>query len=316
MTAANATTSRPRRPLLAVFAGLLLPGLGHVYCGQAARGASWLLSVAIVVPVSAWLALHGPAVLLSAIVVLGGAVALALYVASVKSSYRLARSAEAGAPGPWNRGHVYFACFALGHLLVLSPLTAFTKDHLIEAFKVPSASMVPAILPGDRFFADKRVGHRGGPPVHRGDVAVFVYPNDRTTMYVKRVVGLPGDRIQIDGMQVLVNGQTIVSDEVHDLGSAELNRTLADHRAFRETVDGRSYTVLWRKDGAHDAVTTIVPNGQVFVLGDNRDSSRDSRQFGTLPLADVSGVARQVWFSAGSDSGLRFRRTGKVINGS
>jgi signal peptidase I len=197
---------------------------------------------------------------------------------------------------------------------VLSPLTAFTKDHLIETFKVPSASMVPAILPGDRFFADKRVGHRGGPPVHRGDVAVFVYPNDRTTMYVKRVVGLPGDRIQIDGMLVLVNGQTIVGDEVHDLGSAELNRQLTDHRAFGETVDGKSYVVLWRTDGAHDALTTIVPSGQVFVLGDNRDSSRDSRQFGALPLADVSGVARQIWFSADKDSGLRVRRTGKVID--
>ena len=312
----NATTSKTRRPLLAIFAGLLLPGLGHVYCGQPARGASWLVSVALVMPVSAWLALRGPAALLSFIVVLGGAIALALYVASVKSAYRLARSAEAGAPGPWNSGHVYFACFALGHLLVLSPLTAFTKDHLIETFKVPSASMVPAVLPGDRFFADKRVGHRGGPPVCRGDIAVFIYPNDRTTMYVKRIVGLAGDRIQIDGMQVRVNGETIVGDEIHDLGSAELNRQLTDHRAFRETVDGKSYVVLWRKGGTHDALTTIVPNGQVFVLGDNRDSSRDSRQFGTLPLADVSGVARQIWFSADKDSGLRFRRTGKVINGS
>jgi signal peptidase I len=312
----NVTTSKTRRPLLAIFAGLLLPGLGHVYGGQPARGASWLISVALVMPVSAWLALRGPAALLSFIVVLGGAIALALYVASVKSAYRLARSAEAGAPGSWNGGHVYFACFALGHLLVLSPLTAFTKDHLIETFKVPSASMVPTILPGDRFFADKRVGQRGGPPVHRGDIAVFIYPNDRTTMYVKRIVGLAGDRIQIEGMQVTVNGETIVGDEIRDLGSAELNRQLTDHRAFRETVDGKSYVVLWRKDGAHNALTTIVPNGQVFVLGDNRDSSRDSRQFGTLPLADVSGVARQIWFSADKDSGLRFRRTGKVINGS
>jgi signal peptidase I len=316
MSATTATPARPRRTLLAVFAGLLLPGLGHVYCGQPARGASWLVSVAFVVPAFGWLALHGPAAALSVLVVLGGAIALALYVASIKSCYRLARSADAVAQGPWNRAHVYFACFALGHLLVLSPLTAFTKDHLIETFKVPSASMTPSILPGDRFFADKRVGHRGGPPVRRGDIAVFVYPNDRTTMYVKRIVGLPGDRIQIDGMQVRINGQTIVGDEMHDLGSPELNRQLVDHRAFRETVDGKSYVVLWRKDGAHDALTTVVPNGQVFVLGDNRDSARDSRHFGTLPLADVSGVARQVWFSADPGGGLRFRRTGKVIGGS
>lgn len=314
----STATPKPRRPLLAVFAGLLLPGLGHVYGGQPARGASWLVSVALVMPLGAWLALHGPVMLLSSIVVLGGCVAITLYVASVVSAYRLARSAASAFSDTWNRGHVYFACFLLGHLLVLDPLATFTKEHLIETFKVPSASMIPAILPGDRFFADKRVGQRGGQAVHRGDIAVFVYPNDRTTMYVKRIIGLPGDRVEIDGMQVKVNGKRIDHEEVTDLGSPELSRQLVDHRAFRETADGKTYVVLWRKndarDGAHEAVTSIVPNGHVFVLGDNRDSSRDSRQFGTLPLADVSCVARQIWFSASAESGLRIGRTGKTIH--
>ena len=154
--------------------------------------------------------------------------------------------------------------------------------------------MIPALLPGDRFFADKRVGHRGGPRLRRGDIAVFVYPNDRTSLYVKRVVGLPGDRVEIDGRQVKVNGTSIVGAELHALGSPELDRQLTDHRAFRETLDGRSYVALWRQ-GVAEPLATVVPNGQVFVLGDNRDESRDSRRFGTLPLVDVTGVATQVW---------------------
>ncbi len=311
------TAPQPRRPLLAVFAGLLLPGLGHVYAGEPARGAIWLLSVALPVPATAWLAVHGPRTAMSIIVFLGVAVAVSCYVASIKSAYRRARSAAAPLPGPWQSGHVYVACFVLGHLLVLSPLTAFTREHLVESFKVPSASMIPAILPGERFLADKRVGHRGGPRLRRGDIAVFVYPNDRTAMYVKRVIGLPGDRIEIDGTRVKVNGTSIVGDELRTLGSPELDRQLGDHRAFRETLDGHRYVALWRADGPgasfSTVFSTVVPNGQVFVLGDNRDGSQDSRRFGTLPLADVTGVARQVWLSSSHDSGWRAKRTGKML---
>lgn len=306
-------TTPARRPLLALFAGLLLPGLGHVYCGEAARGAGWLFGVALAVPLSAWLALHGPAALLTAVVVLGGVVALALYVSSVKSAYRLARAPDASSTSAWNHGHVYFACLVVGHLFVLSPLTTYTREHLVETFRVPSASMMPTILPGDRFFADKRVGHRGGPPVHRGDIAVFVYPNDRTTMYVKRIVGLPGDRIDIDGTDVRVNGNSIVGKEVRGLGSGELDRD-AEQLALSETLDGRSYIVLWRKDAIHDRVSIVVPNGQAFLLGDNRDGSRDSRHFGTLPLADVAGVAKQVWFSSSPQRGLRLSRSGTRLD--
>ncbi len=303
---------QPRRPLLALFAGLLLPGLGHVYAGDPARGTGWLLSVALPVPAAAWLALHGPRALMSLLMLAGVTTAFACYVASIKSAYRLTRLPSTSPPGPWNRAHVYLACFVLGHLLVLSPLAGLTRDHLVETFKVPSASMIPALLPGDRFFADKRVGHRGGPRLRRGDIAVFVYPNDRTSLYVKRVVGLPGDRVEIDGRQVKVNGTSIVGAELHALGSPELDRQLTDHRAFRETLDGRSYVALWRQ-GVAEPLATVVPNGQVFVLGDNRDESRDSRRFGTLPLVDVTGVATQVWLSESGESGWRVRRTGKIV---
>jgi signal peptidase I len=302
-----------RRPLVALFAGLLLPGLGHVYNGEPAQGAALLGLVALLLPSAAWLALHVPRLLLSLVVVVGVMASLAIYVYSVKAAYRTAvRLREEFSPGPWNRFSVYFVLFLFGHMLVLGPMAGYAKDHLLETFKVPSASMLPTIVPGDRFFADKRVGHPGGVKIQRGAIAVFVYPNDRTTMYVKRIIGLPGDRIEIDGTSVKVNGVEIRHEDVHDLGDSQ--HMLEDHLAFRESGERGSYTVLWRKDGKREQLSTVVPNGHVFVLGDNRDASQDSRAFGVLPIADVTALARQVWFSVSAENDLRLRRTGTLLD--
>lgn len=306
---------KPRRPLVALFASLLLPGLGQVYNGEPARGAALLFSVAMLLPSAAWLALHGPRSALWLVIVVGVVASLAIYVYSVVAAYRsAARLCDGFSPGPWNRVVVYFVLFVFGHLFVLNPLAGYAKGHLIETFKIPSASMLPTIFPGDRLFADKRVGHPGGEKLRRGAIAVFVYPNDRTTLFIKRVIGLPGDRVEIDGTLVKVNGVGIRHEELHDLGDPALNHLLGEHQAFRESADQGGYTVLWRKDGKHDQLSTVVPNGQVFVLGDNRDSSHDSRHFGVLPIADVTAVARQVWFSADSRDGVRVRRIGKLLD--
>jgi signal peptidase I len=305
---------KPRRPLLALFAALILPGLGQVYCGEVARGAVFLLSVAALIPAAAYLALRAPAVLLSPIVVLGACSALGIYVYSIIVAWRsAARLRDQFAPGPCNRLVVYFALLLFGHAFILTPSARYTKDRLVETFKVPSQSMLPTIWPGDRFFADKRAGHLGGPSLRRGAVAVFVYPNERTILFVKRIIGLPGDTVAIDGTSVKVNGRELRQEAARDLGDASLTRLLAEHEAFYESIDGIRYRVLWRKDQRSAPMSITVPNGHVFVLGDNRDASHDSRHFGVLPLADVAAVARQVWFSYDKGDGLRVRRTGQLL---
>jgi len=307
-------TGKPRRPLRAVFAALLLPGLGQIYCGEIARGALYLLWFALLLPAAAWLALHGPRALLSPVIMLGVLASLLLYLQAAWAAYRSARRLRQDfTPGAWNHGSVYLACFLFGHVFMLAPLASYARTNLIETFKVPSRSMMPAILPGDRFFADKRVGHPDGMKLRRGAIAVFLYPNDRTTLFVKRVIGLPGDHVEIDGTQVKVNGSELRQVELRTLGDPSLDPLLAAHLAYREVADGTSYTVLWRKDGERKQLSLTVPNGQVFVLGDNRDAAHDSRHFGVLPLADVTAVARQVWFSADREDGVRARRIGRRL---
>ena len=258
------------------------------------------------------LALAVPVRLLSLIVWLGGLAAVGLYAWSVRDAWRCARQADQELR-PWQRPLVYFLAALVAYLFVLMPFAAYAQENLLETFQAPTASMLPTIVPGDRFLADKRVNRPGGIPLARGDVALFIYPNNRTMIFVKRIIGLPGDTIEIEGMSLRVNGRELRGAEVQDLGDPLRNQLLADHWAYRESGDRGAYTVLWKKDAVAGKLSFVVPNAQVFVLGDNRGASVDSRQFGVLPVADVKAVARQVLFSYGAGEGFRWSRLGKTI---
>ena len=303
----------PRLPVLALAAGLLVPGLGQAYAGALARGLGVLLSISLLPPVTCQLALIAPVGLMSLIVWLGVLAGVGLYAWSVRDAWRCARRADQEWR-PWQRPLVYVLAALIAYVFVLAPFTAYARHNLIETFQAPTASMLPTIVPGDRFLADKRVNRPGGIPLARGQVALFVYPNNRTMIFVKRIIGLPGDSIEIDGTSIRVNGRDLHGPEVQDLGDPLRNQLLADHSAFRESGDRGSYTVLWKKDAAAAGKQIfVVPNAQIFVLGDNRGASVDSREFGMVPVADVKAVARQVLLSYRAGEGLRWSRMGKTI---
>ena len=306
---------KSRRPLLALAAALVMPGLGHLYVGEISRGLACLLCAALAGPVSALVAFRVPAPALCFVIFLGAATALGLYVWSAIDAVRIAKQAQPGAPRPYQRPLVYCLYVAGCYLLVLRPAVAFTRTERLEAFKIPSASMSPTLLPGDRLFADKTVGHPGGTRLWRGALALFIYPNERTSIFIKRVIGLPGDHVEISGHRVVVNGRELTSPGD---GSANCQpRDVLQGHCVRERADRGEYSVLWSSEtAASKAESTTewtVPDGQVFVLGDNRDSALDSRRFGTVPLSDIIGVARQVWFSSASGVGIRWDRIGKVV---
>ncbi|HMB72689.1 MAG TPA: signal peptidase I, partial [Gammaproteobacteria bacterium] len=129
-----------------------------------------------------------------------------------------------------------------------------------------------------------------------------------TRLFIKRIIALPGDRVSIEGRTVSVNGRPLTAGEA-DADSAAAGVVQFSERA----ASGKQWTVQWGPSRAGERTLDLtVPPGEVFVLGDNRSNSLDSRQQGTVPLEDVIGQARQVWFSYGS-GGVRWSRLGHLV---
>jgi len=179
------------------------------------------------------------------------------------------------------------------------------RPFFAEAFQMPSASMFPTLVVGDHIMVDK-LRHS----VRRGDVVVFKWPPDPKIDYVKRVVGLPGDVVEMADGHLSINGVALARERFQDDCPKGPDGTAVFDQAtacvlWHETLDGRTYDIgtepVFGQRSFHRAV---VPAGAVFVLGDNRDNSSDSRMWGPVPLANVKGVVRFIWWSS---AGRRIR---------
>ncbi len=295
------TDQSSRKPLFALTLSVMLPGLGQLYNGQLNKGIFlFLVFVFISTPFVAFVALMLPPALLMPMLILSLAATLGLYLYGLWDAWRAARRSIDYQPYAWQQPAIYVSLLLFAYLTVIGSTTQHVQDHLVESFRIPSNSMSPNVLQGDILFADKRVNCPGCKhSIQRGDIAIFVYPNDRTLRYIKRVIGLPGDRIRIKGHTVIVNAQAITSKQPGDL--------------LIERGDRGEYAVHWPTGGDAVEFRLTVPSGEVFVLGDNRNASADSRNFGTVPLMDVIGRAKQVWFSYSAETGIRWERMGKLL---
>ena len=198
----------------------------------------------------------------------------------------------------------------LRSLVVTIILALFATTFLVQAFKIPSASMSPALLVGDHLLVNKFIfAGAGGASkwydrilpyraIRRGDVIVFKYPYENHPYYVKRVIGVPGDRVRIAGQHVFVNG-------------SELNEPYAVHDPMRadpymfdfppEDLDYISgeipadWASFLRHNVQHGEI--VVPADDYFVLGDNRDNSSDSRYWGFVPRDAIVGSPIFVYWS-------------------
>ncbi|HHJ15719.1 MAG TPA: signal peptidase I [Gammaproteobacteria bacterium] len=301
----------PRKPALALALSAMLPGLGQLYNGQLNKGIFLFLAfVFITLPFIAFIALMLPPAWLLPLLVLSLAATLGLYVFALYDAWKVARQRADYRPYPWQQPAIYVSLLLFGYLSVLGGATHYVRGELIESFYIPSESMRPNVLRGDLLFADKRVNCAGCKrQIRRGDIAVFVYPNNRTMLYIKRIIGLPGDEIRIQSHEVFVNGKSISGAD----NDSSTHETGGDGRYLYERGETGGYAVLWRAGNEAEELSITVPEGEVFVLGDNRDAARDSRIFGTVPLRDVVGLARQVWFSYSPETGVRWNRLGKVL---
>ncbi len=220
-----------------------------------------------------------------------------------------------------------------GSFFPVIALVFFLRSFLYEPFKIPSSSMVPTLLIGDLILVNKysygirlpvlnkKIIDVGDP--QRGDVMVFKYPKDMSQDYIKRVIGVPGDKITYENKRLTVNGKAVEYAPMEDYleeDSLELRQQFREelpnvpHRILtiksRRSFDPAQVDNFPHRDACvytEESFTCTVPEGNYFMMGDNRDNSADSRYWGFVPNQNIVGKAFFVWMNLGN-----FKRIGGI----
>ena len=218
------------------------------------------------------------------------------------------------------------------------------RSFLFEPFNIPSGSMIPTLLVGDYLFVSKYSygysrysfpfgiipidGRLAAGEPERGDVAVFRLPSNVSVDYIKRVIGLPGDRVQLKSGILYINDEEVPRRLIGPANVQMGDRTITA-QAYEETLpNGKSYVIheIGNFDRVDNTAVYTVPENHYFMMGDNRDNSKDSRflDIGTVPLENFVGRAEFMFFSTDQSARLweiwkwpmavRFGRIGQTID--
>ncbi len=198
------------------------------------------------------------------------------------------------------------------------------RSFVFEPFRIPSGSMMPTLLVGDFILVNKFTYGFRLPVLNnkiiemnepqRGDIVVFRFPKQPSVDYIKRVIGLPGDRVAYFDRKLYINGlpATQVSlGQYHAVGQAANMTGLEE---LRENLTGLEHSILVHRGAQSVEDVFVVPQGQYFVMGDNRDNSNDSRYWGTVPEGNLVGKAFMIWMNWDFENGgVDFSRLGTLL---
>lgn len=277
-------SNKPRKWWIAGLMSLFEPGLGQIYNGQFRKGVVFLALPIFVIPTAA-MSFNATKVIfgLCAFVLFGAA----FYVIAVTDAIWTARSLSTDYQRkPYNRIIAYIGIVLLVSL-ANQTMASMVKDKYIKTYSIPAGSMQPTLLVGDHIFVDMRQSARN--PKH-GDIIVFEYPVDPNKDFVKRVVAVGGDVVEIRDKELWVNNRPM--KEMHTI----------------HTDPG----VLPKKASPRDNYgPATVPANSYFVMGDNRDESYDSRFWGFVEKARIKGAVRSIYWSWDSNNRtVRWSRIG------
>ena len=307
---------RERKPLFAVALSFLLTGLGQVYNGKLRKGILFFLASSILPFLFIQLSVVGPGQILIVFLALSFASDLGIFIWAARDAWKQAKRMEKSYKlKVYNRIYVYILLVIVLYLFTAGLIVNRQKICFFALpYRMQTGSMAPTILPGDLIMTDKRIDHASkNLGLKRGELVVFKYPRDKNMHFIKRIIGLPGDKIELRGMELYVNGKKWTAQEVPQLEGRGDENIKNGTIAFYEKGDSGSYIVFYLQGAAREDLSVSVPEGCCFVLGDNRDISADSRHWGYVPLVDIVSRARLVYFSINPEGGVRWGRIGKLL---
>lgn len=274
---------KPKEPLLAVMFGVILTGLGQIYAGKIKRGI-FLFFIPLVVSIPFILysfnLIFNPnttfnflsLLLLILLVIIGFAYEIFVIIDSYRCAKEynirnnLSRNITSDKRGLLIAGIIFLIIFNPYKVIT----TGYIRNNLVQAFKIPTRTMKPTLMEGDLILVDKAIYKKSEPK--RGDVIVFIYPEDTKKKFVMRLVGLPGETVEIKNGEVLING--IILSEPSFTNKYYYNRG----------------------NYAKEGQPIKIPADSYFVLGDNSSLSKDSRYWGFVPKKYLIGKVNKIYY--------------------
>lgn len=286
---------KKRNPLAAVAFSIISPGLGQIYNGQFKKGIIYAIITILILIFYYIMGVYFIGFIISLFILICWCLFIIFDSLITSSRIKYIELNE------YNKWYIYL------FFIVAITFTSFTAETLLKgitSYSIPARSMQQTFLKGDYLISNNFAygwktpfSNKGWLLIdkpHRGDVAVFIFPPDPSKEYIKRVIGLPGDRVQIIDKQVFINGQLLETPQA----------------VFRDTA-----IIPSSKTTRDNFGPVTVPPDSYFVLGDNRDQSYDSRFWGFVPLDLIRGKALYVYFSWDKEnSRIRWERIGLAVN--
>lgn len=287
-----------RKPWIAGLLALLTPAVGYAYVGKLHKGIIISLLLLLLDPALAiFLKVKITKIMLLVLVIISITIAGLLFF----DCYKTARRSDISyVLKPCNKWWAYISLYIIFGILLTSLSQNYTRNNLIQAFKIPAGSMLPTFEIGDHLLVDKAIYKNQA--IQQWDIIVFPMPDKPEVDYIKRVVALTGDTIEISNKELFING-------------------VKHENKYALHLDTR---VIPKGSSPRDNFGPIqIPEGNVFVMGDNRDNSYDSRFYGFVPTETVKGKFLQIYwswdvtkplFSAERFRSIRWSRIGKIVN--